>query len=187
MFACRDAYDLSVGSTYRQVYECEGGTTTRNADGSFSTSCFTYAVSVACNHCSDPVCVKVCPTEAMHKDPETGLVSVDARRCVGCGYCHLSCPYNAPRVDRAKGHSVKCDGCATRISAGEKPVCVEACPARALEFGPAEEMAALGEEAAIAPLPAPGHTRPNLFIKPCEDARPCGSNDVEVSNTGELI
>ena len=153
MFACKDAYDLDVGTAYRRVFEYTGGDTVRNGDGTFGSTCFSYNVSVACNHCDDPVCVRVCPTEAMHKDEQTGLVSVNDRHCIGCGYCHLSCPYSAPRVDRVKGHSVKCDGCIERVAVGEKPVCVEACPARALDFGTVEEMSKVGERGNIAPLP----------------------------------
>lgn len=67
----------------------------------------------------------------MHKNAETGLVAVDAAKCIGCGYCHMACPYNAPKVDREKGHSVKCDGCSERVASGNQPLCVRACvPAR---------------------------------------------------------
>ena len=182
-FACKDAYDLDAGTAYRKVYEYTGGQTLRTGDG-FSTTCFSYAVSVACCHCGDPACVQVCPTEAMRKEADTGLVRVDVRHCVGCGYCHLACPYNAPKVDRAKGHSVKCDGCADRVAAGMKPVCVEACPARALDFGTVEEMEQLGERANIAPLPDVSETMPNFFIKASADAQPVGS--VEVANPLEV-
>ena len=171
MFACKDAYDLDVGTAYRRVLEYTGGDTVRNGDGTFGSTCFSYNVSVACNHCDDPVCVRVCPTEAMHKDEQTGLVSVNDRHCIGCGYCHLSCPYSAPRVDRVKGHSVKCDGCIERVAVGEKPVCVEACPARALDF---------------APFPRPEATVPNLFVKPSADARPAESKDGVVANLLEV-
>lgn len=157
-FACKDYKDLDLGFAYRKVYETELGETVRDEAGCISTTCVTYYVSMSCNHCDSPACVDVCPTGAMHKDAETGLVSVDTAKCIGCGYCHMACPYNAPKVDRSKGHSVKCDGCAERVAAGEKPVCVEACPARALDFGTVEEMSALGELAAIAPLPDPSYT-----------------------------
>ena len=146
-----------------------------------------YFLPVQCQHCENPECVKVCPTGAMHKDAETGLVSVDADKCVGCGYCHMACPYNAPKVDRSKGHSVKCDGCAERVAAGEKPVCVEACPARALDFGTVEEMSKVGERGNIAPLPEPHYTNPNLFIKPSADAKPAGSADGKVVNPLEVM
>ena len=70
------------------------------------------------------------------------------------------------------------------MAAGEKPVCVEACPARALDFGTAEEMAKLGERANIAPLPDASETTPNLFIKASADAQPAGT--VEVANPLEV-
>lgn len=186
-FACKDYYDLDANVQYRKVYECSGGKTEKDADGYITTSCFAYYVSMSCNHCDDPACTKVCPTTAMHKDPETGLVSVDADKCIGCGYCHMACPYNAPKVDREKGHSVKCNGCADRVAAGEQPICVRACPARALEFGPVDKMAKLGERANIAPLPAPSYTNPNLYIKACADALPVGDEDGKVVNPLEVM
>ncbi len=186
-FACKDYYDLGTDVQYRKVYECTGGETARDDRGFLTTSCFTYYVSMSCNHCDNPACVKVCPTGAMSKNAETGLVSVDAGKCIGCGYCHMACPYNAPKVDREKGHSVKCDGCAERVAAGEQPICVRACPARALEFGPVDEMKGKGEIAAIMPLPAPSYTTPNLFVKPSSDARPAGDNSVKVANPLEVM
>lgn len=186
VFACKDKNNLEVGVAYRKVYECVGGDTTKDAQGCCSTTCFCYYVSLSCNHCSHPACVDVCPTEAMRKDDETGLVSVDVDRCVGCGYCHLSCPYNAPKVDREKGHSAKCDGCLDLVAAGGIPACVAACPARALRFGTVDEMVLLGDRADIAPLPDPAATTPNLFVKPSRDARPVGPGNVTVGNVAEI-
>lgn len=185
MFACKDFNDLSRGESYRKVYECVGGTTQDDGDG-FVTTCFCYSVSLACNHCIKPICVEVCPTEAMHKDSETGLVSVDVRKCVGCGYCHLSCPYDAPQVNRSKGHSVKCDGCLARVLLGEKPICVESCPSRALDFGLVENIAKLGDRASVAPLPDPERTMPCLFIKTSGDMRSFSAEDVEIANVSEV-
>lgn len=186
VYACKDAHDLGAGTTYRRVYEYTGGETVRDAQGCCTTTCFSYSVSLACCHCEEPACIKVCPTEAMHKEPDTGLVRVDARRCIGCGYCHLSCPYNAPKVDREKGHSVKCDGCADRVTDGGVPVCVEACPARALGFGPVEKMSGLGERASMAPLPDASATTPNLFVRASTDARAAGSKDGWIANPLEV-
>lgn len=185
--ACKDFKGLSVGTAFRKVYEVTLGTTERDANGCITSSCVSYPLSMSCNHCDDPACTKVCPTTAMHKDPETGLVSVDVDKCIGCGYCHMACPHNAPKVDREKGHSVKCDGCAERVAAGEKPVCVEACPARALDFGTIEEMAKLGERGNIAPLPEPTYTKPNLYIKASADALPAGDENGKVVNPLEVM
>ena len=186
MFACKDAYDLGVGNDYRKVYECTGGETTKAADGTISTSCFSYYVSLSCCHCASPVCTEVCPTRAMAKDEETGLGCVDAKRCIGCGYCHLACPYNAPHVDAEKGHSVKCDGCRDLVAQGKTPVCVAACPARALQFGDVDTMAALGERADIFPLPPADITYSNLFIKPNRDMRTPDAQDVALANEAEV-
>lgn len=185
--ACKDYKDLGPDIAYRKVFDYEGGAWEANEDGTCTTTCFVYHVSMSCNHCDDPACLKVCPTHAMHKDPETGLVSVDADKCIGCGYCHMACPYNAPKVDRALGHSVKCDGCADRVAQGLEPICVGACPLRALQFGTVEEMSKLGERANIAPLPESSATNPNLYVKPNDDARPAGSKDGSVVNVSEVM
>ena len=84
MLACKDFHDLGYDVAFRQVYEYGGGTWEKDAEGALSQDCFTYYVSVACNHCAKPVCVKVCPTGAMHKD-DRGIVTVDGQRCIGCG------------------------------------------------------------------------------------------------------
>lgn len=184
--ACKDYKDIDLGFAYRKVYEVTEGETTRDAEGMISTNCVSYTVSMACNHCNEPTCVDVCPTGAMHKDADTGIVLVDAGMCIGCGYCHMACPYNAPKVDREKGHSVKCDGCIERLGEGEKPVCVEACPARALDFLPDVDAMNMGEQGAIAPLPNPSYTDPNIFVKPSEDAISSASFDGFIANPLEV-
>ncbi|MCR5583400.1 MAG: dimethylsulfoxide reductase subunit B [Eggerthellaceae bacterium] len=185
--ACKDYRDLSSEVAYRKVYDYEGGNWEDAGDGTYTTTAFMYHISMSCNHCDNPACTQVCPTGAMHKDPETGLVSVDETKCIGCGYCHMACPYNAPKVDRSVGHSVKCDGCKDRVVEGKNPICVDACPLRALEFGTVEEMAKLGERGNIAPLPASSYTNPNLYIKPTDDARPAESGEGMVMNPLEVI
>ena len=96
-----------------------------------------------------------------------GEVSVDAARCIGCGYCALSCPYRAPKVDRDAGRSVKCDGCTRRVAEGGAPVCVEACPLRALDFGPIDELREkYGAVADVPPLPsATRRVQPSHFTE----------------------
>ena len=175
--ACKDYKNLADDVSFRKVYEYGGGACTTNADGTVSPTTFTYYVSVSCQHCDNPACTKVCPTGAMHKDAETGLVSVDESKCIGCGYCHMACPYNAPKVDRSVGHSVKCDGCKDRVAEGKNPICVEACPLRALEFGPVSEISSDGDRADIAPLPRKSITDPNLYIVEPNHAQPSDANN----------
>ena len=184
--ACKDYKDLSVGLSFRHVYEVTVGDTVKNADGAVTTTCVSYPLSMSCNHCDSPVCFEKCPQSAIIKDADTGLMSIDEEKCIGCGTCAIVCPYNAPKVDEEKKKAVRCNGCAERVAAGEKPVCVEACPARALDFGPVGEMKKLGKRAAIAPLPLPEATVPNLFVKPSADARPAESKDGVVANLLEV-
>ncbi|MCL1847704.1 MAG: 4Fe-4S binding protein [Coriobacteriia bacterium] len=187
VYACKDKNDLNLGFAYRRVFEYTGGDTTRDGAGAISSDCFTYSVSVSCNHCDNAVCIEVCPTAAMHRDPQTGLICVDSSVCIGCGYCALSCPYRAPKVDRAKGHSVKCDGCNDLIKDDKAPVCILACPTRALGFGKISELQAKGEQVNIAPLPEKDYTLPNMYIKPSKDARPVGTDNAFIANPLEVL
>ena len=94
MMACKDYNDLNLETAFRKVYDYEGGTWKEEAGGTYSCDSWVYHVSLSCQHCENPACVANCPTTAMHKDKETGLVSVDATKCIGCGYCAMVCPYN---------------------------------------------------------------------------------------------
>ena len=185
-FACKDYKDLTTEFAYRKVYEVTGGETTRDENGCIETTCFSYPVSSSCQHCDKPACVEACPTGAMHKDEETGLVSVDTEVCIGCGACATACPYGAPKVNEEAGHSTKCDGCAERLAVGLKPVCVLACPARALDFGPVDEMGEMGDRADIMPFCGADVTMPNLYVKPSADAKPAGDTSCSIANPLEV-
>ena len=164
MLACKDYRNLDASVSFRQVYEFVGGSWSKDERGCWAQDCFAFYVSSACNHCASPACLEVCPTGALGQT-ELGLVSVDEHRCIGCGYCALSCPYHAPKVDRTVGHSVKCDGCSQRAREGSAPVCVEACPLRALEFEPISDLRARhGRVADMPPLPDSSKTAPNLVL-----------------------
>jgi Fe-S-cluster-containing dehydrogenase component len=108
-------------------------------------------VTVLCNHCENPPCVKVCPTKATWKR-EDGIVMMDYHRCIGCRYCMAACPYGArsfnwfdPRLflktvnrgfpTRTRGVVEKCNFCEERLVRGLMPACVEACKENALVFG----------------------------------------------------
>ena len=109
-------------------------------------------VLTLCNHCEEPPCVRVCPTQATWKRKSDGIVMMDWHRCIGCRYCMAACPYGSrsfnwvdPRPyiqhlnpdfpTRTKGVVEKCDFCAERLAVGKMPACVEACPEKALVFG----------------------------------------------------
>ena len=141
--------------------------------GAWHQDVFHGYVSVSCNHCDDPACVKVCPTKAHAKHPELGgLVLIDRNKCIGCGMCAAACPYHAPVLDKKAGKMTKCDACVDRISKGGLPVCVEACTQRALDFGYVDELRKkYGEGAHIVPLPSPSKTKPNLVVHPAAKAQ----------------
>lgn len=187
MLACKDYKNLDTTMSFRHVYDYEGGTWTQNENGSWSQDAFVYHVSMACNHCGNPVCVHVCPTGAMHKEEEYGLVVVDTHVCVGCGYCELSCPYGAPKVGAKLKQSAKCDGCIDRVRAGEQPICVRSCPMRALEFGEMGELRRRpGTVNAIAPMADPSYTSPNMAILPSPAAREPDDEIGFVANEKEI-
>jgi Fe-S-cluster-containing dehydrogenase component len=104
-----------------------------------------------CNHCDEPPCVRVCPTQATWKRAD-GIVMMDWHRCIGCRYCMAACPYGSrsfnwmdPRPhmavlnpdfpSRTKGVVEKCNFCEERLAKGQLPACVEACPEKAMVFG----------------------------------------------------
>ncbi|HUW92195.1 MAG TPA: 4Fe-4S dicluster domain-containing protein [Bacteroidales bacterium] len=90
-------------------------------------------LSLACNHCADPACLSGCPAKAYTID-ESGAVIHYAERCMGCRYCTLKCPYDAPKINKAKGYIEKCHFCHERAAEGVDPACVTACPTGALRI-----------------------------------------------------
>ncbi|MDU7654615.1 MAG: DMSO/selenate family reductase complex B subunit [Haemophilus parainfluenzae] len=184
--ACKDYKDLGTDVNFRRIYEYTGGTWNQQSDGCWHQDVFAYYMSISCNHCENPACTAVCPTGAMHKN-EDGFVIVNEETCIGCRYCHMACPYDAPQYDAQKGHMTKCDGCYSRVKAGQKPICVDACPLRALDFAPIDELRAkYGEQASIAPLPLAEITHPNLVVKPNKNSRPSGDTSGFLGNPREV-
>lgn len=169
--ACKDSKDLGVDITYRKVLDYEGGSWENVKGDTWRQNCYVYHISIACNHCLSPACVRVCPTRAMHKD-DCGIVSVDAHICVGCGYCTMACPYHAPHISPVTRQSSKCDGCLERLNQGKQPICVQACPLRALEFDDIAKLSKIHTYAVrdLQPLPSSDYTSPNLLIKASDAA-----------------
>ena len=112
-------------------------------------------LTVACQHCENPACTKVCPVHATYKDPESGAVVQEYDKCIGCRMCMAACPYtgvrsfnweepkyslpfdcgdaNAPKHQK---HTVeKCTMCWHRLARNEEPACVVGCVADARFFG----------------------------------------------------
>lgn len=153
--ACSEKNDLPPHLSFRSVGYVEGGT---------YPNVTRMNLSMACNHCDDPVCLKGCPTRAYTKHPEYGAVIQDPDICFGCGYCTWVCPYNAPQLDPVAGQVEKCNMCVDRLEVGLKPACVAACVGNALDFGVVENMPENREqlETQIPGFPDPSITHPNI-------------------------
>ena len=96
-------------------------------------------IFMPCFHCEQPWCVSACPTGAMQKRPQDGIVFVDSALCVGCKTCVSACPWGAPQWDAERGKVVKCDYCLDRIDRGLEPACVTKCVTKCLHFGRVED------------------------------------------------
>ncbi|MEQ3363144.1 4Fe-4S dicluster domain-containing protein [Raoultibacter massiliensis] len=157
--ACKDKNDLAVGILFRRVDSYQVGT---------YPDAMLYHYASTCNHCEAPECVAVCPNQAMYVDEEDGTVQHDDSKCIGCQYCVNACPYGVPQYLEDVQLTHKCNACIELRSNGEQPACVAACPMRALEFGPIDELRAAHPDAVdeIAVLPDSDKTHPSLAIMP---------------------
>jgi anaerobic dimethyl sulfoxide reductase subunit B (iron-sulfur subunit) len=135
--ACKDWHDIPAGPVHRvRVKTVE--------EGEFPNP-FVAHIFSPCYHCEDPGCLKACPAEAIVKRKEDGIVTVNQDECLGedsCGApCKDACPYGSPQFGEEESPRMqKCDLCLERWQEGKKPICVEACPLRALDAGPLSEL-----------------------------------------------
>lgn len=149
--ACRLQNGLPQGIAWNRVIT-EGCDLVDGAQGVYPNVSRKY-IPIACQHCENPACLRVCPTGATYKD-EKGRVEVDYEKCIGCRMCMAACPYNARSFNwedpvravdfvygdsevpvREKGVAEKCTFCKERTNKGEDPACVRACPTVARIFG----------------------------------------------------
>lgn len=153
--ACAEKNNTPPHLAFRSVGYVEGGTWPAYAR---------LNISMACNHCDNPVCLKGCPTRAYTKFAEYGAVLQDPDICFGCGYCTWVCPYNAPQLDLAAGHVSKCNMCVDRLELGLKPACAAACLGGALDFGIIETAPENRTrlETRLPGFPDPSITHPNI-------------------------
>jgi formate dehydrogenase iron-sulfur subunit len=165
--ACHSLNGLDEEEMWRSVGLLHGGTAEAPAQ---------QTVTTACHHCVDPACMAGCPVQAYEKDPVTGIVRHLDDQCIGCQYCTLMCPYDAPKYSAKKGIVRKCDMCSDRLAVGEAPACVQGCPNQAIAIKVVNQVHAIQASEANAFLPgapAPDHTVPTTVYK---SARPAPAN-----------
>jgi anaerobic dimethyl sulfoxide reductase subunit B (iron-sulfur subunit) len=190
LVACKDWRGVMPGPVaYRKLH-------TRPVEGTFPDT-KTFPLVYSCNHCDDPACVKACASGAISKREADGVVLIARAKCAGLNLCVDACPFKAvQRADmdpamnpkhiqepvkdatwQVDHPAQKCNACADRLSVGKKPVCVDGCPQRALDFGTVEYIekmykdAVKAEAGAIRYFPndtspyTPDGTGPNIYIK----------------------
>jgi molybdopterin-containing oxidoreductase family iron-sulfur binding subunit len=147
-----------------------------------------FYMPVACQHCENSPCTKVCPTGATWQEKD-GIVVIDYDWCIGCRCCMAACPYGARHFNwaeptipqnelnpnthylgnrpRTKGVVEKCTFCIQRVRQGRYPACVEVCPVGARKFGnildPDSEIRYIIEHKRVLVLKAELHTVPRFF------------------------
>jgi len=146
---CKMQNNVPMGMLWNRILTI-GGEDVDTARGEFPSLEKSW-MPLACLHCENAPCVKVCPVGATYRD-EDGRVLINYDRCIGCRYCIAACPYNVRVFNwqkpvrepghsygdapvRAKGVMEKCTLCVERTSKGQEPRCVEVCPAKARKFG----------------------------------------------------
>lgn len=93
-----------------------------------------FFVPKLCNQCENPPCVQVCPVGATYQAAD-GVVLVDRKWCIGCGYCIMGCPYGVRFFHPKEKVAEKCNFCYHRITKGGNTACAQACPFGARKIG----------------------------------------------------
>ena len=181
--ACKMQNNVPDGMLWNRVLT-EGCERFDSAEGTYPNLSRTY-LPLACQHCENPACERVCPTGATYKD-DKGRVEIDYDKCIGCRMCMAACPYSArtfnwnepvratgasygdARVpERGRGVMEKCTLCKERTDEGDEPMCVHCCPADARVFGdlddPDSAVSRLRREQSAEVLLEEKGTRPQVF------------------------
>ncbi len=183
--ACKTENNLPNEIWWNRVLT-EGGANPESPSGIYP-HLFMRNITVACQHCENPACVKVCPVGATYKDTDTGVVRQDYDKCIGCRMCMAACPYTGVRsfnweepqyymefavgdadVPAHQKHVVeKCTMCWHRLAKGLIPSCVEVCPGRARFWGdfddPDPEVSKLIRERECKQLLEDRGTKPSVY------------------------
>ena len=183
VLSCKMQNNVPMGMLWNRVLT-EGCDAFDGAVGTYPNLSRAY-LPIACQHCENPACLRVCPTGATYKD-DKGRVEIDYDKCIGCRMCMAACPYNArvfnweepvrdPDFDygdkdvpvRPKGVAEKCTLCKERTDRGDEPMCVVCCPTKARTFGdlddPESEISKLIREKSAYTLLDEYGTKPQVY------------------------
>jgi nitrate reductase beta subunit len=114
--------DVNFESVQKEIY------------GQFENTFMMYLPRL-CEHCLNPACVAVCPSGAIYKREEDGVVLIDQDKCRGWRMCVSGCPYKKVYYNWQSGKSEKCILCFPRLEVGQPTVCSETCVGRIRYLG----------------------------------------------------
>ncbi len=143
--ACKVVNNVPVGNYWNKILRVGPNPKT---EGAIFPDVEMYFLPVTCQHCENPACVAVCPTEASHKLAD-GTVQVDKAKCIGCQFCAMACPYGVRYLNEEEKVVEKCTMCEQKLAQGELPQCVAQCGGRARYVGDLEK----GIESFVGPAP----------------------------------
>ncbi|PNV68752.1 4Fe-4S dicluster domain-containing protein [Enteroscipio rubneri] len=152
--ACKVENNLPEDVWWSRAYT-DGGEVEQTPSGEWPDNLHMAFMTVGCQHCDNPACVKACPVGATYKDADTGIVRQDFDKCIGCRMCMAACPYSGVRTfnweepkyfldfpvgsadapKHQKGVVEKCTMCWHRIAKGERPACADVCRTLARHWG----------------------------------------------------
>lgn len=168
--ACKDWHDVSDTSVHwRRVISREWGAYPK---------VFLSYLSLSCNQCERPACAKACPSDTITKREENGIVLVDREKCPGNDTCKMlckkACPYSVPQFGDEEGAKMQmCNFCLDRLVENKKPICVNACPMRALDAGSINELKEkYGDLKEAEGFTHSKKTKPSIIFKPRYNVNP---------------
>lgn len=104
-----------------------------------------HSFPMACLHCGEPACAKVCPVGAIITEKDK-TVQRDEKKCVGCRYCVNACPFGQSKFNEKDQKAEKCNLCKERQARGEAPACTANCPTKARVAVPPDKLQAEAEK-----------------------------------------
>ena len=106
--ACKAVNNVPIGSYWNKVVRV-GPNPIPGGSGQYP-DVYMYFLPISCQHCENPECVKVCPTEASHV-AEDGSIQIDKEKCIGCQFCVMACPYGVRYLNEEEKVVEKCTLC----------------------------------------------------------------------------
>jgi Fe-S-cluster-containing dehydrogenase component len=141
-----------------------------------------------CNQCSKPPCVDICPTGALWKRQDNGIIDLDSAACIACKSCMQACPYDALYLNEQTGKAEKCHFCSHRTEKGLAPACAALCPTGAIIPGdfknPKSRVSQLKNETFLKARKMEAGTGPNVWYKDVSDI---GIEPLKSSHAGSYL